>query len=84
MNFYEECFVWVRHNNNCGVRYTCLKNLQTDMYCVQSADFYRKDNNNNRFDNQFLELLLEEDPLTRCEWFNSLADAISHHLKEFP
>ena len=40
MNFYEECFVWVRHNNNCGVRYTCLKNLQTDMYCVQSADFY--------------------------------------------
>lgn len=84
MNFYEEIFVWVRQDDTCAIRYSCLKNLQTRLYCVQSADFYYSYNfNKNQFDRQFLELLLEEDPITRCEWFNSLEGAILQHIKDF-
>ena len=42
MNLYEEHFVWWRQDSHCAIRYTCLKNLHTGMYCVHSADFLGK------------------------------------------
>lgn len=85
MNLYKEIIVWKRTESHI-IRYLCLQNLESEKFCVQNADFvYRPADAEylSQLDNQKVELLLEEDPAIRCDWFPSLHEAIKNHDESF-
>ena len=70
--------VWRRHEKYL-VRYRCLEDLETGRFAVQSADRYHPNVGRDlveQHENQFRELLFEEDPFVRSEGAESLKDAI--------
>jgi hypothetical protein len=83
---YKELRVWRRVDSHTAVRFFCLLDLATKMFAVQSADFFRlpitKEQLEN-FDKQYLELFIEISPADRCEWFESLEEAIAAHDRDF-
>ena len=83
---YREFSIWMRVDDRKAVRFRCLEDLQSCLFCVQSADFYTLPINTERhaqFDTQFAELFIEIDPLERCIWYDSVAEAILAHQNEF-
>ena len=86
MNLYRAIDVWKRVDGSTAVRYRCLESLQSKMYCVQSADFYRlplADKQISNLDAQFLELLIEQEPSTRGGEYPTLDEAITAHDRDF-
>jgi hypothetical protein len=83
---YKELKIWRRIDNRAAIRFFCLFDLSSGMFAVQSADFFRlpvtKEQLEN-FDKQYLELFMEISPVERCEWFNSLTEAITAHDRGF-
>lgn len=66
--------------------YVCLHNLEMELYAVLCANFFNPSSSNEDhtyFKKLTIELLLEESPLTRCEWFSSIKQAIDQHDLEF-
>lgn len=84
---YKEISVWKRVDEKTLLRYRCLQVLTDEKYCVQSADFYSLPLNETQLSylsNQFIELLIEEEPESRAEkLYDSLQEAISAHDKDF-
>jgi len=83
---YQELSVWKRINQRKLVRYRCFMNLTTKKFTVQSADSYYLpiDQKTMRsHDSQFIELLCESDPFERSDSFDSLAEAIAAHDRNF-
>jgi hypothetical protein len=77
--------IWKRKNENTMVIYYCFQRLDDGMYGVQNAEFFHlpMENNGERGARQALELFLEECPTTRCEWAQSLEEAINLHDASF-
>lgn len=86
MNIFQEVLVWKRIDNTSSVRYFCFHDLVTGQYCVQSADFFNTPIDTKQvqqFQKQSIELFAESSPIERCEWFESLAEAIKCHDEDF-
>ena len=86
MSIFKEVLVWKSIDNASAIRYFCFYDLVTEKYCVQSADFFNLPIDTKQiqqFEKQSIELFIESSPVERCEWFDSLAEAIEDHDKEF-
>lgn len=86
MNSYRVIDVWQRLDGSTAIRYRCFESLQSNRYCVQSADFYRlplADKQISNLDAQFLELFIEQEPSSRSSEYPTLAEAIAAHNKDF-
>jgi hypothetical protein len=87
MSLYESVDVWKRVSKSELIRYRCFKNIATNKFSVQSADFYHVPPDSAQVANlekQYLELLAEQAPDERSEAaFSSLAEAIEAHDREF-
>ena len=84
--FFNEMMVWRRMSDTLAVRYSCVRNLHTNKYAVQSADHFYAPVNEVQISSmsaQFVELFLEESPETRCNWFDSVEEAIHDHDVQF-
>ncbi len=82
----EAIDVWKRLSEKEVVRYRCFKNLSTERYSVQSADFYKSPHDLKRathLDGQHLELLAEQFPDDRAGSYDSLVEAIEAHDRDF-
>jgi hypothetical protein len=82
---YRSIDVWRRREADI-VRYRCFHILPDEIYCVQSADFYRPPFDDKRvveLNKQFLQLLDEEAPESRSGGFPSLTEAIEAFDQEF-
>ena len=85
-NLYVEFRVWRRNNDGAATLYRCFSDLNERKFAVQSADFFRLPIDERQIFNlerQFLELFIEMDPTERCQWFDSLEQAITAHDLEF-
>jgi hypothetical protein len=83
---YQAVDVWKRLSETEFVRYRCFKNIATNRYAVQSADFYRLPLDPDQIadlDRQYLELLIEQAPDERSGSFDSIIEAIRAHEAEF-
>ncbi len=83
---FKEVRIWRRPSDILAIRYSCLEEVISGKYAVQSADFFRvplEKSQFQQFEQQFVELFIEISPLERCDWFNSLEDAIASHDKDF-
>lgn len=86
MNLYQVIDIWKRVSEKELIRYRCFKNLQTNKYSVQSADYYRFPLNSVQVANlekQFVELFVEQAPDERTESYESIAEAIAAHIRDF-
>jgi len=86
MSLYQAIDVWKRVSARELVRYRCFRNLATNRYSVQSADFYRLPLDQTQVGNlekQFYELLAEQAPDERAGSFESAEEAIAAHEREF-
>lgn len=80
---YQQVTLWRRESERTAIRYSCLMNLSSGKYSVQSAHFYQlplTDQVLKGFDEQFVELLCECDPTERAGAFDSLN--VPPHLLE--
>lgn len=65
--------------------YTCLERLKDGRFAVHQMDFIPRDRVHelNQFqvgiDSDFLYLFCDDDVDIRCDWFNSLIEAIDAH-----
>lgn len=64
-------------------RYRCLESLDTGKYSVQSADFYHDGKESRELEDQFIELLTEQDPAERSGEYDTLEAAIAAHKRDF-
>ncbi len=85
-SLYSELKIWKRKGEGVVVLYRCFQSLAGGKFAVQSADFFKLPVDIERLqqsEKQFLELLLEVPPSERCDWFDSLEEAIAAHDNEF-
>ncbi|WP_137940370.1 hypothetical protein [Chitinivorax sp. B] len=86
MNLFQEVMIWRMVEEGAAVRYCCIRDLNTNKYGVQSADFFRLPLDEKQFrffEKQFVELFIEIPIQERCGWFDSIQEAIDAHDKEF-
>jgi hypothetical protein len=85
-NLYKAISVWRRISDTSAIHFNCLENLASKKFAVQSADFFYLPITEDQiisFEKQYLEFLIETSPDERCEWFESLGDAIAAHDRDF-
>lgn len=83
MTLYRTIDVWERKDNGTVVRYRCFESLDSGRFSVQSADFYHDGKSTANLDNQFVELITEQDPSKRSGEHATLKAAIDAHNREF-
>lgn len=86
MDNFREVMIWKRLDASSAVRYSCLHDIKSGRYAVQSEDFFRlplEEKQFRYFEMQFVELLIETSPFERCKWFDSLEIAIAAHNLDF-
>ena len=75
---YERLEIWKRVGNSLAIRFQCLRRLSDNMFAVQNADYLRPESlgmDVQASQSRFVELLLDDDPTDRCDWFPSLREA---------
>ncbi len=80
--YFREIMIWRHAGDDRAIKYTCFQSLLTQKYCVQSADsFYLPVGKDQvqQSELQMIELFIEVSPHERCEWFDSLEEAITQH-----
>ena len=83
---YRELSVWKRIADAKVVRFRCLEEMETHLFCVQNADFYTMPLKADVIANServFLELLAETEPMDRCTWFATVEEAVAAHEENF-
>jgi hypothetical protein len=83
---FEKLEIWKRCDQDVAVRFQCLRRTKDNAYAVQNADFIRLESYElglRASDIMFIELFLDDDPESRCQWFPSLEEAISAHEADF-
>ena len=83
---YEKLEIFKRVSDVEIIRYFCLRNIVNDTYGVQSVDHLNTPIDEisvGQLDSQFFELLLEELPEQRTEFFSTLKEAISNFEVDF-
>lgn len=86
MNLYKAIDVWKRVNRDTVIRYRCFESLNSGRFSVQTADFYRIPLDADQVKNlgsQFVELLVEQDPIERSGEHATVAEAIAAHDEHF-
>jgi hypothetical protein len=83
MSVYRAIDVWERKDGHTVVRYRCLEALDTGKYSVQSADFYHAGKKSRELDDEFIELLMEQDPAKRAGQHDTIEAAIAAHERDF-
>ena len=71
-------------SDTCAVRYSCLRELGTNRYKVQSLDYHHlplRDADARLFERQFAELIAEG--VESGDWFDSLDAAVAAYDAEF-
>jgi len=66
--------------------YVCFYRLETKQYAVLCTNFYSPTSSTDDhayFKKLTVELLLEESPQSRCQWFSSIQKAIEQHDLDF-
>ena len=66
--------------------YVCFYSLETKQYAVLCTNFYSPTSSTDDhayFKKLTVELLLEESPQSRCQWFSSIQKAIEQHDLDF-
>lgn len=84
--YYKQIDVWQKMSDNEIICFRCFEIMPDGLFCVQSADFYDKDSIRNRvgaIENQYLELLLEDEPDNREGAYETLLEAIEAHQNAF-
>jgi hypothetical protein len=83
-NYFRHFRVFAREQRLVKI-YQCFEDITSGLFAVQSCDYVNTlDEPEFKFqETQLLELFSEELPLTRCDWFHSLIEAIAAHEKEF-
>ena len=85
-NLYKQINIWKRKSHDHLVCYRCFELVSQNKYCVQSCDYIYKDSSNesiNSFNDQFIELLLEEAPEIRSTLYDTIEEAVAAHDKDF-
>jgi hypothetical protein len=83
---YERIDIWKRVGPGLAIRFQCLRRVSDGMFGVQNADYLRSGSRGvdaQASEARFIELLLDDDPTNRCDWFSSLSETISVHEREF-
>ena len=77
--------VWRRPQDGAAIVYYCFEDLRTGKFCVQNADFHHSnvDELRRRSDALAIDLFMEQSPLERCSWYDSITAAIEQHDGEF-
>lgn len=86
MTMFNAINIWKRIGCNRVACYRCFQIVDTGRYCVQSCDFYDvplRAEEATRLTAQFIELLAESAPDLRSGSFESIAEAIANHDREF-
>lgn len=86
MELYKRIDVWVRIEVDQVAVYRCFEALSAGGYCVQSKDFFHlplEKEDILMMEENFLDLLVEEDPAERSGIFPTLEEAIAQHEREF-
>lgn len=86
MSLYQAIDVWKRVSEKGFLRYRCFKNLETNRYSVQSADFYILPLDTAQTENlekQCYELFAEQLPDERTASFVSVDEAVAAHDRDF-
>jgi hypothetical protein len=85
MKLYRAIDIW-RKRGDSVIRYRCFHILKSNKYCVQSADFYESPVDGKQteiLEQQFIELLIEEEPDKRAHLYDSIEEAILAHDRDF-
>jgi hypothetical protein len=83
---YRAIDVWKRMEDGRAARYRCFEALATGRFCVQSCDFYDKDQRRDvarDLERQAIELMVDGDPVERAGSYATLQEAIEAHDAEF-
>ncbi|MBM7130649.1 hypothetical protein [Dyella mobilis] len=83
---YQELKIWRDVSDSTAIRYSCFIDLATGKFAVQNADFFHLPITLDQIkflDAQFVELFIETSPKDRCEWFETLEQAIDAHDRDF-
>ncbi|HLY92762.1 MAG TPA: hypothetical protein VKQ89_05855 [Candidatus Angelobacter sp.] len=86
MSLYQAIDVWKWVSEQQVVRYRCFKNLKTNRFAVQNADFYHWPFDTAQaasLEKQSHELFAEQLPDQRASSFDSIEEAIRAHDREF-
>lgn len=84
MRLLEQINVWHRIDDSESVCYRCFRLLPDGGYCVQSADFFRlNESEKEGFEQQQIELFLEQSPDERSGLWPTLGEAIKKFQEAF-
>src|SRR5437660_7008993 len=86
MIMYRQIDVWSRITAKRVARYRCFELLPSSKYCVHSKDFFTVPLTQEALqvmERQFLQLLAELPPEARGGVFDTLAEAIATHDRDF-
>jgi hypothetical protein len=84
---YKQITVWKHYGGGRVGRLNCFQDLRSNQFCVQSLDYFTLPLDAQRIremDYQLVELFIEIEPAARCEWFETVEDAIAAHERDFP
>lgn len=74
--------IWKFIDESTMAIYFCFEDLEQNKFCVQNVEFYKSpldvDRDTNAR-NQTAQLFVEENPVGRSDWGNSLLEAIKIH-----
>ncbi len=79
MDLFQEVTVWERVSDTLAIKYCGLHHLESQQYAIQSADYFHLPVTHQPImasQKQFVELMLDESPKARCDWYHSLPAAI--------
>jgi len=77
-----EMVVWRKTESKMAIRYNCLQRLDSLQYGVHTADVFASMDAAGNADGGlalFLDLFLDVSPVERCQWFDTLDQAIQAH-----
>lgn len=86
MKLYKRIDIWTRIEGDQVAVYRCLEALPAGGYCVQSRDLFRlplEKESILMMEENFIDLLAEEDPVERSGIFPTIEEAIAQHERKF-
>jgi len=79
MDLFQEITVWERISDTLAIKYCGLHHFESQQYAIQSADYFHLPITQAQLlasQKQCVELLLDECPKVRCDWYHSVPAAI--------
>jgi len=84
---YKEHLIWKRiDREETAIRFNCFEILGENKFCVQGVDYFSlpvDDAQIRGFNNQYIELFIEDSPENRSDLYDTLEDAIIFYERKF-